>query len=104
MQKMTNWNLLYYLLRANFDAVRSEYVYRIREVMAEGEKNVWGKARYSYGKKVTSVKEAGDRVEVQFENTVNGEDRRIDNLSADLLIAADGPSSTVQRLLLPDAP
>lgn len=91
-QKMVSWDLVYFCLRACFDCVRSAYC-NVPEKQ-EGE----GRADYVYGSKVIGVKDVGDEVEVEFEqkNGIIGKER------AELVIAADGPSSTVRKLLLPE--
>lgn len=92
VQKMTSWDLLYYLLRANFDGVRSDYC-EVPEA-AEGE----GQGLYEYGRTVKDVKDVGERVEIEYE-TKDGDQ---DTTTADLVIGADGPSSTLRRILLPE--
>lgn len=93
VQKMTSWDLLYYLLRANFDGVESKYC-DVPE-KAEGE----GKAEYRYGCTVTGLKDIGSKgVEVEYHDT----DGKTSAIIADLVIGADGPSSTVRKILLPD--
>jgi 2-polyprenyl-6-methoxyphenol hydroxylase-like FAD-dependent oxidoreductase len=113
VQRMTSWDLLYYLGRANFDRVKSDY---LPKGEAPGGDSSEGTARYEYGRIVTDAKEVGEKVEVVFENVRpdhGGADARGDNndnankrqtIQADLLIAADGPSSSLRRLLLPSAP
>jgi 2-polyprenyl-6-methoxyphenol hydroxylase-like FAD-dependent oxidoreductase len=51
-----------------------------------------------HGHKVTNVEEAGDKVKVQFE-TNHGE---FGDLTADLVIGADGPSSSVRSIFAPN--
>ncbi|KAF8855488.1 hypothetical protein BDZ45DRAFT_793273 [Acephala macrosclerotiorum] len=95
-QKMVSWDLLYFCLRACFDGLKSAYC-EIPE-MKEGEGE--GEGIYFYARKVTGVKDLGGEVEVEFE------DADADDLpgseKAGLVIAADGPSSSVRKLLLPD--
>lgn len=93
MQKMTSWDLLYYLLRANFDGVESKYCDVPQE--KEGE----GKAEYKYGCTVTGIRDVGEKgVEVEYEDR----DGKVSTTTADMVIGADGPSSTVRKILLPD--
>lgn len=95
MQRMTSWDLLYQILRANFDALEGLYV-RVQE-MAKGEGT--GRGVYRYGCRVTGVRENGNvGVSVTFQ-TADGES---EEMEADMLVAADGPSSTVRRLFCPD--
>ena len=91
-QKMTSWDLLYYLLRANFDGVKSGYC-KVPEPV-EGE----GQGIYEYGHLVKDVRDAGDKVEVEYE----GREGNLEKTVADLVIGADGPSSTLRKILLPD--
>lgn len=92
VQKMTSWDLLYYLLRANFDRVESEYCKLPEQLEGEGE------ARYEYGHTVKGLEDKQDQVEIAFEDK-NGKQG---STSADLLIGADGPSSTIRKILLPE--
>ncbi|KAL6245907.1 hypothetical protein RBB50_007060 [Rhinocladiella similis] len=102
-QRMTSWDLLYYLGRANFDGVESDYLERSLPRSDGG-----GRVSYEYGRLVTDVREAGDQVEVTYKNTRkeesgNGDDDgKPKTMLADFLIAADGPSSHLRRMLLGD--
>lgn len=72
-------------------------------------------ARYEYGRIVTNAKEVGEKVEVVFRDVryghrkeglqSDGDDQagKLGSLQADFLVAADGPSSSLRRLLLPPA-
>ena len=92
-QNMTSWDLSYYLLRANFDEVESGYC-----VVPEKQKGD-GIARYKYGHIVTGLEEGEDRrVKVLFRKP-NGTEGTI---VADLVIGADGPSSTVRKSFHPE--
>jgi 2-polyprenyl-6-methoxyphenol hydroxylase-like FAD-dependent oxidoreductase len=93
-QKVTNWNTLFHRLRANFDGLESGYC----DVPARREGD--GEARYMDGCTVENVEyqEGEETVKVVYRG-VNGEEKRIEG---DLLIAADGPSSQVRRILQPD--
>lgn len=92
MQNMTSWDLVYYILRANYDGVESEYcdVPKSREID--------GEVRHLHGHKVTGVKEKDGRVEVAFTTT----DGKEDTLNADLVVGADGPSSTIRSIFKSD--
>jgi 2-polyprenyl-6-methoxyphenol hydroxylase-like FAD-dependent oxidoreductase len=110
---MTSWDLLYYLGRANFDKVKSDYLPRGE---APERDSTEGTARYEYGRIVTDAKEVGEKVEVVFEdvrpdnggpylrNDKDDNANKRGTVQADLLVAADGPSSSLRRLLLPSAP
>ena len=90
---MTSWNVLYYRLRANFDGLLSEYCPELPKEAGAGE----GKAIYSPGKNVTDVKYADGQVTVYFDNFEGGSG----SLHADLVLAADGPGSTIRQILQP---
>jgi 2-polyprenyl-6-methoxyphenol hydroxylase-like FAD-dependent oxidoreductase len=91
VQNMTSWDLVYYMLRANFDGVKSEYC----EVPTPLDTD--GKVKHLHGHKVTGVKEDGDKVEVSF-STKDGEG----SMTADFLVGADGPSSTIRSFFHPE--
>ena len=92
VQKMTSWDLLYYLLRANFDRVESEYCKLPKPIAGEGD------TKYEYGHTVTGLEDKTDRVKIEFKD----KDGQQGSTSADLVIGADGPSSTIRKVLLPD--
>ena len=92
-QQMTSWDLLYHLLRANFDGVKSDYC----EVPPSAPSD--GIGAYEYGHMVIDVRDGDDgKVEVEFEDR----DGTKTSESADLLIGADGASSTLRKILLPE--
>lgn len=101
-QNMTSWDLSYYLLRANYDRVESEYLDggKLPEV-----RETDGKVTYRYGCNVTDVKEEGSQVRVHFtrrDSESSSDEEDSDSILADLVVAADGPSSTIRKLLVPD--
>lgn len=58
-----------------------------------------GIGEYLYGHKVTSLRDVGpEGVEVEFED----KDGKGASLNANMVIGADGPSSTVRKILMPD--
>jgi 2-polyprenyl-6-methoxyphenol hydroxylase-like FAD-dependent oxidoreductase len=89
-----SWDLLYNVLRANFDGgYEKGYVAAARKV--EGD----GKARYLSGVRFVGVQDLGeDLVKVEYEDQ-NG---KLKTLDANILIGADGPSSTVRKLMQPE--
>ena len=91
VQKMTSWDLLYYLLRANFDGVKSGYC----EVPPPIETD--GQGTYEYGHMLKNVKDLGEHVEIEYEDKGG----TVATTTADLVIGADGPSSTLRKILLP---
>lgn len=91
IQNMTSWDLVYHLLRANYDGVESAYC------AVPAHKDGDGEALHLHGHTVTGFEEEGEGVRVRFRNK-DGEG----NLYADMLIGADGPNSTVRRLCQPD--
>ena len=112
VQRMTSWDLLYYLGRANFDGVKSEYLHG-KDVPERNQGE--GTSSYEYGRRVTGIQEVGEKVEVAFEDTrstvedagpdktSNTRDQKGGVIEADIVIAADGPSSSLRRLLIPDS-
>lgn len=92
VQNMTSWDLAYYMMRADFDGVESEYCTVPQP--REGD----GKAVHLHGHTVTGLDEDGDHVRVHYK-TMDG---RADSMLADMLIAADGPSSTIRKIFEPD--
>lgn len=90
---MTSWNTLYYRLRANFDGLTSEYVPQVHDLL----RNEDGRALYEHGVKVVGVQDGSEVVTVSFENAQGN----TGTYQADLVIAADGPSSTIRKLLEP---
>lgn len=102
MQKMTSWDLTYYMMRANYDGVRSAYC----EVPDPGEG--FGIAVHTHDRNVTDIKEegvdgrdgggGGGGVRVFWESS-QGEKGSI---LADIVVGADRPSSTVRKLVQPN--
>jgi 2-polyprenyl-6-methoxyphenol hydroxylase-like FAD-dependent oxidoreductase len=101
-QQMTSWDLLYHLLRANYDGVKSEYA-KVPDV-EDGE----GTVAYEYGCTVTDIKtpkphsgsglDFAEPIKLSIKHH-SGEDSITE---ADIVIAADGPSSTIRAMYLPD--
>ena len=89
-QHMTSWDLLYHILRANFDGVGSEYA------KAPAPEANEGPASYDYGHQVVEIKVESSKPLSILAKTSSGDDLNID---ADLIIGADGPSSEVRKLI-----
>ncbi|KAG8163962.1 hypothetical protein KVR01_005880 [Diaporthe batatas] len=92
VQSMTSWDLVYYMLRANVDGVESEYC-DVPKQRAEG-----GDVKHLHGYKVTGVTEQEKKVQVSYQ-TVEGHEGTFE---ADLVIGADGPSSTIRSVFEPN--
>ena len=92
VQKMTSWDLLYYLLRANFDGLESAYS-KVPEPY-----NTDGQGTYEYGHTVKQVEEVGEQVKIEY----GDREGNVEMTMADLVIGADGPSSTLRKILFPD--
>ncbi|KAF2621680.1 FAD/NAD(P)-binding domain-containing protein [Macroventuria anomochaeta] len=91
-QHMTSWDLLYHLLRANFDGVESEYA------KAPASEANEGTTTYDYGHQVADINCKGANALSIKANTSTGNEVTID---ADMLIGADGPSSTIRGFIDP---
>ena len=91
-QRMTSWDLLYHLLRWRVEGLQSEYV--------EGLKpDDRPSAQYENGCTVTNVEDVGrEGVKLTWTHKDHGEGQ---TAVVDMLIAADGGSSTIRRLLEP---
>lgn len=101
-QRMTSWDLLYHLLRANCDGVKSEYA----EVpKPEGHE---GNLSYEYGCTVTDIKTSTSTSisDLDYSEpvhiTIKHSSGKTWTTEADLVIAADGPSSTVRARYHPE--
>ncbi|KAK1088949.1 hypothetical protein LTR48_001058 [Friedmanniomyces endolithicus] len=87
-QRMTSWDLLYHLLRWRIEGRESGHTQGL-------EADDRPKAQYDNGCTVTGVAEDPDGIRLTW--TQDGEHSAI----ADLVIAADGASSTIRRLVAP---
>ena len=97
---MTSWDLCYYLLRANYDRVDSPYLDNGGKLPEIRETD--GKVRYIYGATVTAIEDKGDCVSVSYkQRPEDGGDEEPGVVMADIVVAADGPSSTIRGLLEP---
>lgn len=88
-QCMTSWGLLYYILLSNFDGVKNEFC----QVLSQAN----CKTVYDYGASVTDMKVEHGEVTVFYE-----QEKKKKSIRGDILIAADGASSSIRMLLCPD--
>ena len=86
---MRSWDLIYFVLRANFDAISSDYLPSAEDA---------GSAKYEYGSNVTGFKVDDQGVTVQYTDR----DKKQCTMKGDRLFGADGPSSTIRGILVPD--
>lgn len=98
-QNMTSWDLCYYLLRANYDRIDSEY---LTDAKLPEDRPTDGKVTYCAGCTVIEIKDEGDKVRVLFNRKQKDGSEEEDSITADLLIAADGPSSTIRKFFQPE--
>lgn len=89
----SSWGLIVSVLRANFDGFASAAV---PEPPKDREGD--GKATFRFGTRVTDVKDLGETVEVSF---VDGKTNATESLVADMVIVADGSTSSIRQKLLP---
>ncbi|OTB13879.1 hypothetical protein K445DRAFT_303892 [Daldinia sp. EC12] len=92
VQYMTSWDLAYYLMRANYDGIESPYC-KVPEPALEH-----GKATHLHDRQVVRFNREGDGIRVHWKSS-KGEEGSI---FGDILIGADGPSSTIRKILEPD--
>lgn len=97
-QNTTSWDLSYYLLRANYDRVESAYLDggKLPEVRPTD-----GKIEYRSGCSVTSLDDEGSKVRVHFKQHHDDGVETQESIRADIVVAADGPSSTIRALFEP---
>ena len=89
-QHMTSWDLLYHVLRANFDGTDTNYAKA--PPSEEGE----GSTTYDYDHQVTDIDLSNpDALAVQAKTSAGD----TVSYSADLVIAADGSSSTIRKFV-----
>lgn len=109
-QRMTSWDVLYRLLRHRVDGMdASEYLSSTEgeeaetadQVLktAEGSDANSGTAEYNYGCTLTSIEDASSAgVRVHWKDKAG----EAQSSTADLVIAADGASSSIRKTLLPE--
>ncbi|CAO2652441.1 Nn.00g007240.m01.CDS01 [Neocucurbitaria sp. VM-36] len=94
-QQMTSWDLLYHLLRTNFDGTKTEYA-EVPEA-EEGQEEV----SYEYGCIMTDI-QVPTNVAEPVNITVKRHSGETFTTDADLIVAADGPSSSTRAMYFPD--
>lgn len=95
VQNMTSWDLAYYMLRANVDGLESAYC------TVPNAKDGDGEIKHLHGHRFTGLWEQENnrgRLVVEYETS----DKTKGSVEADLVIGADGPSSTIRNLFAPD--
>lgn len=97
-QNMTSWDLSYYLLRANYDRTNSDY---LKGGKLPEERPTDGKVTYWYGCTVTSIEDLGSKVKINYKKKQDDGSEVQNSITADLLVAADGPSSTIRSFFEP---
>lgn len=92
--KMTSWGSLYHRLRANFDGLKSNYCQLDDPVVSSAPE---GNSQYKFGHTVTGIQDRKGKVAVYAQDSSGLEHE----IFADLVIAADGPSSSIRQILNP---
>lgn len=88
------WSCLHYNLRSNFDGYKSRIYPNPPDPLA-GD----GEAIFSLGKKATDVKYTDGKVQVHYEDLIEGGQH---SMPADFVVVADGASSQTRQRLNPD--
>ncbi|ETN47260.1 uncharacterized protein HMPREF1541_01452 [Cyphellophora europaea CBS 101466] len=88
-QTMTSWDLTYYLLRANYDGVKSDYL------LGQDPKKLGQISRWEHR---LPLRLYSDQVHVKYTTS----DNKQESVAGELLVGADGPSSTMRKILSPD--
>ncbi|KAI1194109.1 hypothetical protein F5X97DRAFT_15011 [Nemania serpens] len=98
-QNMTSWDLTYYLMRANYDSVESPYCEVPDPVPGHG------RGVHFHDRNVTGIEEepsegaqTGGGVRVSWRSSAGEEG----SILADIVVGADGPSSTIRKLVQPN--
>lgn len=105
-QRMTSWEMVYFLGRWNTDGMRSKFIDEGSGLEVKGGQGTAakeeGRVEYRYGCFVNTIEDDNQKVKVRYDCARNGEDgnKREECLQADFLIVADGASSICRKLLL----
>ncbi|KAI2872431.1 hypothetical protein CBS147343_6958 [Aspergillus niger] len=106
---MTSWDALYFRLRANYDGLASDYIPNPPDPLStlpdESSCDARARARYEYGQRVVDISEipSTGQLAIVTEST-SSSTRATTTYTADLVLGADGPRSTVRQLFLPPSP
>ncbi|CAL3968274.1 unnamed protein product [Diplocarpon coronariae] len=92
--QMTSWSVIYYRLRANFDGLASGFC---AKPPAAGEHD--GSAIFDLGKQVTRLSVDGG-VRVEYTDLADGD--KPAEVTADMVILADGANSRLRHALFPE--
>ncbi|KAK3376532.1 monooxygenase [Lasiosphaeria ovina] len=95
-QDMSSWDLTYYIMRANYDGTASAYC----DVPPPDPAH--GKAAHYHDRTVTAIEELTDGSGLRVSWQQTSDPSTTGSLTADRVIGADGPSSTVRSLFAPD--
>ena len=90
-QRMTSWDMLYHLLRWRVDGTVSEHTKSLQDDNRP-------KIRYETGCTATNISEANGRIRLTWDSR----DAGTQSATAEMVIAADGGSSTIRRILKPE--
>ncbi|GKZ87065.1 hypothetical protein AnigIFM59636_000193 [Aspergillus niger] len=106
---MTSWDALYFRLRANYDGLASDYIPNPPDPLStlpdESSCDARARARYEYGQRVVDISEIPSTGQLAIvTESISSSTRATTTYTADLVLGADGPRSTVRQLFLPPSP
>ncbi|KAK5707813.1 hypothetical protein LTR97_000351 [Elasticomyces elasticus] len=90
-QRMTSWDMLYHLLRWRVEGLKSGHTKGLQP-------DHWPKAQYENSCTITGISDDPAGIRLTWTQKDQGEQ----SATADMVIAADGASSTIRRLLAPE--
>ncbi|ORY01061.1 hypothetical protein BCR34DRAFT_101521 [Clohesyomyces aquaticus] len=86
----TSWGLLAGMLRGEFEKEPER---------VKGMVNGVADSDYKSGARVIGIEDLGEKVRLRYEDVVS---KSVETLEADQVIAADGPNSSVRKMIMPD--
>jgi 2-polyprenyl-6-methoxyphenol hydroxylase-like FAD-dependent oxidoreductase len=92
--KLIQWDLVYHIMRANYDGITSSYC------KAPPTDASHGVATHYHNRTVTHIEDEGSRIRVFWKFSTDPSETG--SLTADRVVGADGPSSTIRSLLASD--